>query len=79
MPRVDGFELIARVRRDPTLRRLPVIVLSSRTSQGTRERAIAAGANVVLPKVPHKRGLADALAALLAESSAARPPDSSTG
>jgi chemotaxis protein histidine kinase CheA len=79
MPRVDGFELIARVRRDPTLRRLPVIVLSSRTSQGTRERAIAAGANVVLPKVPHKRGLADALSALLAESSAARPPDSSTG
>jgi chemotaxis protein histidine kinase CheA/ActR/RegA family two-component response regulator len=68
MPRVDGFELITRIRRDPTLRGLPIIVLSSRTSQGTRERAVEAGANVVLPKIPNKRGLADAVAALIAEA-----------
>jgi chemotaxis protein histidine kinase CheA/ActR/RegA family two-component response regulator len=68
MPRLDGFELIGRIRRDATLRGLPVIVLSSRTSQGTRERAIEAGANVVLPKVPNKRGLADAVAALIADA-----------
>ena len=46
MPRVDGFELISRIRHDPTLRRLPIIVLSSRTSHGTRERAIEAGAAI---------------------------------
>jgi chemotaxis protein histidine kinase CheA len=68
MPRVDGFELITRIRHEPTLRGLPVVVLSSRTSQATRDRAVEAGANVVLPKVPNKRGLADALAALLSES-----------
>jgi CheY-like chemotaxis protein len=68
MPRVDGFELIGRIRRDPTLRGLPIIVLSSRTSQATRERAVRAGADVVLPKVPNKRGLADALAALVSEA-----------
>ena len=68
MPRVDGFELITRIRRDPTLRGLPIIVLSSRTSQATRERAVRAGADVVLPKVPNKRGLADALAALVSEA-----------
>jgi chemotaxis protein histidine kinase CheA len=79
MPRIDGFELISRIRRDPTLRRIPIIVLSSRTSQGTRERAIEAGANVVLPKVPHKRGLAEALAALLAEAPDRRPGDTSAG
>jgi chemosensory pili system protein ChpA (sensor histidine kinase/response regulator) len=80
MPRLDGFELIARIRQDPTLRRLPVIVLSSRTSQGTRERAIEAGASLVLPKVPHKRALGDALAALLAGSPAhPRPSDGQVG
>jgi chemotaxis protein histidine kinase CheA len=68
MPRVDGFELITRIRRDPTLRGLPIIVLSSRTSQATRERAVRAGADVVLPKVPNKRGLADALAALVSDA-----------
>jgi chemosensory pili system protein ChpA (sensor histidine kinase/response regulator) len=68
MPRLDGFELIGRIRRDPTLRGLPVIVLSSRTSQATRERAVRAGADVVLPKVPNKRGLADALAALVTDA-----------
>src|SRR5207244_6052404 len=45
MPRVDGFELISRIRRDPTLRGLPVVVLSSRTSQTTRDRAVQVGAN----------------------------------
>jgi chemotaxis protein histidine kinase CheA/ActR/RegA family two-component response regulator len=78
MPRVDGFELISRIRRDPTLRRLPVIVLSSRTSQGTRGRAIEAGASVVLPKVLYKRGLADALTALLAETPDRPRPDTSS-
>jgi chemosensory pili system protein ChpA (sensor histidine kinase/response regulator) len=67
MPRVDGFELIARIRSEPTLRGLPVVVLSSRTSQATRDRALRAGASTVLPKVPNKRGLAEALAALLGD------------
>jgi DNA-binding NarL/FixJ family response regulator len=32
-------------------------VLSSRTSQGARDRALAAGANVFLPKSRHRRSL----------------------
>ena len=44
MPRLDGFQLIARIRREATLRGLPIVVLSSRTSQGARDRALAAGA-----------------------------------
>jgi chemotaxis protein histidine kinase CheA len=66
MPRVDGFELIARIRRDATVRHLPVVVLSSRTAKATRDRALRAGADAVLPKGPHKRALAETVAHLLA-------------
>jgi chemosensory pili system protein ChpA (sensor histidine kinase/response regulator) len=72
MPRVDGFQLIARIRHEPTLRGLPIVVLSSRTSQSTRQRALAAGANVFLPKSRHKRSLVEAVASCLHEQ--ASPP-----
>jgi chemosensory pili system protein ChpA (sensor histidine kinase/response regulator) len=65
MPRVDGFELIARIRREATLRRLPIVVLSSRTAQPTRARALSVGANLILPKGPHKKALTEAVASLL--------------
>jgi CheY-like chemotaxis protein len=72
MPRVDGFQLIARIRHEPTLRGLPIVVLSSRTSQATRQRALAAGANVFLPKSRHKRSLVEAVTSCLREQ--ALPP-----
>jgi len=84
MPRLDGYELIARIRREPTLRGLPIVVLSSRTSQVARERAIAAGANVFLPKSRHRRSMVAAVDACLREqwesetkSASAKRPSSS--
>ena len=65
MPRLDGYELIARIRREATLRGLPIIVLSSRTSQPARDRALGAGADVFLPKGRHRRNLIEAVAACL--------------
>ena len=67
MPRLDGYQLIARIRHEPTLRGLPIVVLSSRTSQAARERAIAAGANVFLPKSRHRRSMVAAVDACLRE------------
>jgi chemosensory pili system protein ChpA (sensor histidine kinase/response regulator) len=72
MPRVDGFQLIARIRHEPTLRGLPIVVLSSRTSQSTRQRAMDVGANVFLPKSRHKRSLVEAVRSCL-QANAARP------
>jgi CheY-like chemotaxis protein len=66
MPRLDGYELIARVRRDATLKGIPIVVLSSRTSKAARDRALEAGADAVISKAPSRRVLSDALAALLA-------------
>jgi len=74
MPRLDGFQLIARIRREATLRGLPIVVLSSRTSQGARDRALAAGANVFLPKSRHRRNLVAAVAACLLQREDGEPP-----
>lgn len=50
MPRMDGFEVARRVRRHPTLRDLPIIMITSRTGQKHRERAMAIGVNEYLGK-----------------------------
>jgi CheY-like chemotaxis protein len=81
MPRLDGFELIARVRQEPSLKDLPIIVVSSRTAHAPRQRALAAGADAILPKGPHRKVLLDTLTALLARTSAqtsATAPNSTT-
>jgi len=66
--------LIARIRREATLRGLPIIVLSSRTSQAARDRALAAGANVFLPKSRHRRSLVAAVTACLRQREDSEPP-----
>ena len=79
MPRLDGFQLIARIRREATLRGLPIIVLSSRTSQPARERVLAAGANVFLPKSRHRRSLVAAVAACLQKREDGERPTEENG
>lgn len=74
MPRLDGFQLISRIRREATLRGLPIIVLSSRTSQAARDRALAAGADIFLPKSRHRRSLLDAMMACLRDRKGDRAP-----
>ncbi|MCT7103977.1 response regulator, partial [Salmonella enterica subsp. enterica serovar Poona] len=41
MPRMDGFEVAIQVRNDPRLMRLPIIMITSRTGQKHRDRAMA--------------------------------------
>jgi DNA-binding response OmpR family regulator len=65
MLRLDGFQPITRIRREATLRGLPIIVMSSRTSRGARDHALAADANVFLPKSRHRRNLVAAVTACL--------------
>jgi chemosensory pili system protein ChpA (sensor histidine kinase/response regulator) len=61
MPRLDGHELISRVRRSADLRGLPVLVVSSRTAESTRTRVLAGGADGFVPKPLRKRTLLDAV------------------
>ena len=50
MPRMDGFELIRRVRADDRLTGLPVIVVSGDTDPRTPERVSRMGVNAFFSK-----------------------------
>jgi len=52
MPRVDGFQVLDWVRRQPRLKRLPVIIFSSSPLDKDINRAYDLGANSYLVK-PH--------------------------
>jgi two-component system, chemotaxis family, sensor kinase CheA len=66
MPRLNGFELTAQVRRDPRLRHLPVVLMTSLDTPADRERGIAAGADAYLVKRGFSQhALLDLIAGLL--------------
>jgi CheY-like chemotaxis protein len=50
MPRMDGYELIRRVREDKRLTGLPIIVVSADTDPSTPERIAALGVEAYFPK-----------------------------
>jgi PAS domain S-box-containing protein len=50
MPRMNGYELIAAIRADESLRNLPVILLSARAGEEARVEGIEFGANDYLVK-----------------------------
>lgn len=56
MPRMDGFEVATLVRHDASLKDLPIIMITSRTGEKHRERAMAIGVNDYLGK-PYQESL----------------------
>ena len=50
MPRMDGFELTARIRADRKLNDLPVILVTAMESRENKERGIELGANAYIIK-----------------------------
>jgi len=50
MPRMDGFEVASFVRHDDSLRDTPICMITSRTGEKHRERAMAIGVNEYLGK-----------------------------
>jgi len=50
MPRMNGYELMSHLRQDPTTRRIPVLVVTSRAGAKHRERAMKEGAASFLTK-----------------------------
>jgi two-component system, chemotaxis family, chemotaxis protein CheY len=50
MPDLGGFEVIEFVRGQDRLRGLPILVVTTRGDEGSRERALAAGASRFMTK-----------------------------
>ena len=50
MPRMDGFDLTARIRADNKLAALPVVLVTALESREDRERGIDVGASAYIVK-----------------------------
>src|SRR5690606_11517765 len=50
MPRMDGYELVASLKRSNSLKDIPVIMITSRAAEKHREKAFATGVNEYLSK-----------------------------
>ncbi len=50
MPRMNGIELVANIKRHPALKSLPVIIVSYKDKEEDRLRGLEAGANYYLTK-----------------------------
>lgn len=61
MPVMDGLEFLREVRRTPSLRRLPVMMVTTETEMDQMVRALAAGANEYVMKPFTKEMIAEKL------------------
>lgn len=73
MPRLDGFQTCALIRRHPEFRHVPVVLLSSRDGVFDRARGVLAGASAYLTKPFTKESLLRTVSEQLAAASSLRP------
>jgi chemosensory pili system protein ChpA (sensor histidine kinase/response regulator) len=73
MPRMDGFELTKNLRRDSKTKKLPIIMITSRTAEKHRNYALELGVNEYLGKPYQENELLENIArfAPLAEAATA--------
>ena len=67
MPRMDGYELATHMRNDERLKSVPIIMITSRTGEKHRQRAMEIGVNRYLGKPYQESELLENLSELLEE------------
>ena len=50
MPMMDGLKLVAMVRKDPTHKEIPIVIITTEGAQEDRQRALSLGANAYITK-----------------------------
>jgi len=69
MPRMDGIELVALIKRDVLLRKVPVMIVSYKDREEDRRRGLDAGADYYLAKGNfHDEALFDAVRELIGDA-----------
>jgi chemotaxis family two-component system sensor histidine kinase/response regulator PixL len=68
MPKMNGFDFLSECRQDPTLAKIPIAMLTSRSNSQYRELAIRLGAAVYLTKPFVEQEFLDAIANLIGQS-----------
>jgi chemotaxis protein histidine kinase CheA/ActR/RegA family two-component response regulator len=77
MPKLDGFALLAELKRSTRLATIPVIVASTRCDPETRRRVRELGAQALLAKPVDPAELARVVDLLLCPATGQRPPNQS--
>ncbi|WP_298811606.1 Hpt domain-containing protein [uncultured Psychrobacter sp.] len=67
MPRMDGFEVATQVRHNNRLKQIPIIMITSRTGEKHRERALEIGVNDYMGKPFQEKELLNKMQKLLGE------------
>ncbi|MGI3744751.1 MAG: Hpt domain-containing protein [Janthinobacterium lividum] len=62
MPRMDGFEVVSKIRGDDALKHLPIIMITSRSGQKHRDHAMALGVNEYMSKPYQEAALLESIA-----------------
>ena len=70
MPRMDGFEVLRIVRRDERLKKLPIIMITSRTGEKHKQEALDLGVNRYLGKPFQEANLLRTIEEVIEEVSA---------
>jgi len=71
MPRMDGIELVGLIKSEPSLKSLPVMIVSYKDREEDRRRGLDAGADYYLTKGSFQdESLVQAVADLIGEASA---------
>ncbi|MGE0080484.1 MAG: Hpt domain-containing protein [Thiohalomonadaceae bacterium] len=65
MPRMDGYELATHIRNEPRLKHIPIIMITSRSGEKHRQRAMQIGVDVYMTKPFQENDLLDNIRALL--------------
>lgn len=50
MPKLNGYDIIKQVKQDPTLKHIPIVVLTNLSDQRDAEHALELGASVYMVK-----------------------------
>jgi two-component system chemotaxis response regulator CheY len=50
MPMMDGLKLVGHVRKDPTHKDIPIVIITTEGAAEDRQRALALGANAYITK-----------------------------
>jgi chemosensory pili system protein ChpA (sensor histidine kinase/response regulator) len=69
MPRMDGFELARHMQNSPDLAHVPIVMITSRTGDKHRDRALELGVSRYLGKPYQEAELLDNIYSVLAERS----------
>ena len=67
MPRMDGYELATTMRNDERLKSVPIIMITSRTGDKHRQRALDIGVNMYMGKPYHEQELIENIQTLVGE------------